>query len=244
MADFKEERLDSEPGLWHNYRYLSLHWQRIHRIGVLHLIGLSLLLAYPFLRLKRANIIFGLLFVLLGIYLQNISAGFPWLLWLGVAPPDFYSVDYFPVFPSFGVILVGMGLGSQLYPGYRRRIPVPDISMLPFVKALAFLGRKSLAVYLIHQPVMIAIIYLAGVGYALALRRGSIGVDWISAIPAVQMIQFFYKVTAPEMWLKAAEVISPHSLYSIFRARIATSETAWLKYSSPFVLDKLPRDLS
>ena len=127
--------------------------------GVLHLIGLSLLLAYPFLRLKRANIIFGLLFVLLGIYLQNISAGFPWLLWLGVAPPDFYSVDYFPVFPWFGVILVGMGLGSQLYPGYRRWIPVPDISASPLVRALAFLGRKSLAVYLIHQPVMIAIIY-------------------------------------------------------------------------------------
>lgn len=127
--------------------------------GVLHLIGLSLLLAYPFLRLKRANIIFGLLFVLLGIYLQNISVSFPWLLWLGVAPPDFYSVDYFPVFPWFGVILVGMGLGSQLYPGYRRRIPVPDISASPLVRALAFLGRKSLAVYLIHQPVMIAIIY-------------------------------------------------------------------------------------
>jgi uncharacterized membrane protein len=31
--------------------------------GVLHLIGLSLLLAYPVLRLKRANFIFGLLFV-------------------------------------------------------------------------------------------------------------------------------------------------------------------------------------
>ena len=127
--------------------------------GVLHLIGLSLLLAYPFLRLKRANIIFGLLFILLGIYLQNISVGFPWLLWLGLAPPDFYSVDYFPVFPWFGVILVGMGLGSQLYPGYRRRIPVPDLSASPFVRALAFLGRNSLAIYLIHQPVMIAIIY-------------------------------------------------------------------------------------
>ena len=130
--------------------------------GVLHLIGLSLLLAYPFLRLQRANFIFGLLFILLGAYLQTISVGFPWLLWLGLTPPDFYSVDYFPVFPWFGVILVGMGLGSQLYPGYRRRIPVRDISQSPFVRALAFLGRNSLVVYLVHQPVMIAILYLAG----------------------------------------------------------------------------------
>jgi uncharacterized membrane protein len=131
--------------------------------GVLHLIGLSLLLAYPFLRLHKSNFIFGLLVILLGIYLQNISVGFPWLLWLGLAPPDFYSVDYFPVFPWFGVILVGMELGDRLYPGYRRRIPVPDLSSSPFVRGLAFLGYNSLAVYLVHQPVIIAILYLAGV---------------------------------------------------------------------------------
>jgi uncharacterized membrane protein len=131
--------------------------------GVLHLIGLSLLLAYPFLRLQRANFILGISFILLGMYLQNISVGFPWLLWLGLEPPDFYSVDYFPVFPWFGVILVGMGLGSQLYPGYRRRIAVPDLAGSPFVRALAFLGRNSLIIYLVHQPVMIALLYLGGV---------------------------------------------------------------------------------
>ena len=131
--------------------------------GVLHLIGLSLLLAYPFIRLQKANFIFGLLFILLGIYLQNVSVGFPWLLWLGPAPADFYSVDYFPVFPWFGVILVGIGLGSQLYPGYRRRIPLPDLSFQAFVKALGFLGRNSLAIYLVHQPVVIALLYLSGV---------------------------------------------------------------------------------
>jgi uncharacterized membrane protein len=127
--------------------------------GVLHLIGLSLLLAYPFLRLKRANIIFGLLFVLLGIYLQKISVGFSWLLWLGLVPQDFYSVDYFPVFPWLGVILMGMGLGDWLYPGYRRRIPVRDISSSHFVRALAFLGQNSLAIYLVHQPVMISLLF-------------------------------------------------------------------------------------
>ena len=131
--------------------------------GVLHLIGLSLLLAYHFLRMHKANIIFGLLFILLGVYLQTTSIDFPWLLWLGPAPPNFYSIDYFPVFPWFGVILVGMGLGSLLYPGYRRRIPVPDLSLSPFVRGLAFLGHSSLAIYLVHQPVMIAIMYLAGV---------------------------------------------------------------------------------
>jgi len=131
--------------------------------GVLHLIGISLLLAYPFLRMHRANFIFGLLFILLGIYLQNIIVGFPWLLWLGIAPAGFYSVDYFPVFPWFGVILVGMGLGSLLYPCYRRRISIPDFAGSSLVRALSFLGRNSLAVYLVHQPVLIALFYLSGI---------------------------------------------------------------------------------
>ena len=134
--------------------------------GVLHLIGLSLLLAYPFLLLQKANFVFGLLFILLGVYLQNISVGFLWLLWLGLAPSGFYSVDYFPVFPWFGVILMGMGLGGLLYPGYRRRIPLPDLSELPLVRALAFLGRNSLAIYLVHQPVIIVFLYLCGISLA------------------------------------------------------------------------------
>jgi uncharacterized membrane protein len=131
--------------------------------GVLHLIGLSLLLAYPFLRLNRANFIFGLLFILLGAYLQNISVDFYWLLWLGLAPHDFYSVDYFPVFPWFGVILVGVGLGEWLYPGGRRRIPVRDHELFPFLRRFTFLGMNSLWIYLIHQPIMIAFLYLCGV---------------------------------------------------------------------------------
>jgi uncharacterized membrane protein len=133
---------------------------------VLHLIGLSLLLAYPFLRLQKANFIFGLLFILLGLYLQNISVGFPWLLWLGLTPAGFYSVDYFPVFPWFGMILAGMGLGSWLYPGHRRRIAIPDFSELPLVRFLAFLGRNSLAIYLVHQPMIIVFLYLCGVSLA------------------------------------------------------------------------------
>lgn len=130
--------------------------------GVLHLIGLSLLLTYPFLRLQRYNFIFGFLFILLGIYLQTTSVEYPWFLWLGLAPRTFYSVDYFPVFPWIGVILIGMGLGNLLYPGYRRRIPVRDFVGSSLVRSLAFLGRNSLAVYLVHQPVIIVLLLFVG----------------------------------------------------------------------------------
>lgn len=130
--------------------------------GVLHLIGVSLLLAYPFLRLHLLNFIFGLLFILVGLYLQNLSVDYPWLLWLGLAPQSFYSLDYFPLFPWFGVILIGIALGDLLYRGYRRRIALPDLSGSSFVKPFASFGRNSLAIYLIHQPVLITLFYLFG----------------------------------------------------------------------------------
>ena len=131
--------------------------------GVLHLIGVSLVLAYPFLRLHGVNFILGLLFILVGLFLQNLSVDFPWLLWLGLAPVGFYSIDYFPLFPWFGVILIGIAFGDLFYRGYRRRIPVPDLAGSSLVKRLTYLGRNSLAIYLVHQPVLIAMIYLVGV---------------------------------------------------------------------------------
>ena len=141
--------------------------------GVLHLIGISLLLAYPFLRLHGVNFIFGLLFILLGLYLQNLSVDFPWLLWLGLAPRDFSSVDYLPLLPWFGVILMGVAFGDFFYRDYRRRIRLPDLAGAPLVKRLAFLGRNSLAIYLAHQPVLIGLMYLGGV----SLSWNSISID-------------------------------------------------------------------
>ena len=100
--------------------------------GVLHLIGISLLLAYPFLRLQWQNFVFGLFFIAAGLYLQKVNVEFPWLIWLGLAPQDFSSLDYVPIFPWFGVVLMGMGLGDLLYRNYRRRA-ICRISPIPFL---------------------------------------------------------------------------------------------------------------
>jgi len=134
--------------------------------GALHLIGVSLLMAYPFLEMHKKNFIFGSLSIALGIYLESLSIDNLWLIWLGLAPVDFYSLDYVPVFPWFGVVLIGMGLGDLLYPGHRRRLSLLDqmtISECSWIRLLSYLGRNSLAIYLIHQPLIILLLILAGV---------------------------------------------------------------------------------
>ena len=129
--------------------------------GILHLISISILLAYPLLRLGRMNLLLGLAAILLGLYIQELEVDFFWLIWLGLAPRSFTSLDYVPLLPWFGVVLMGMAGGALLYKDLGRRFPLPDISAWPPVRGLIFLGRNSLAIYILHQPLLLGLIYLA-----------------------------------------------------------------------------------
>jgi uncharacterized membrane protein len=131
--------------------------------GVLHFIGVSIVLAYPFLRLRTFNLFAGSIFILIGIYLQGLTFNFPWLLWLGFVPYNFYTLDYFPIFPWFGLVLIGIYLGNRFYQDGKRGFRLPDLSGSFIVDLLSNLGRNSLAVYLVHQPVIVATLFLVGI---------------------------------------------------------------------------------
>jgi uncharacterized membrane protein len=131
--------------------------------GVLHFIGISIILAYPFLKRKYVNILLGIVVILVGIYLGSYTFNFYWLVWLGLIPNTLQTVDYFPIFPWFGVVLFGLFCGGILYKNYQRQFKIPDLSKTYFVKLFSFLGKNSLLIYLIHQPILIIILYLLGV---------------------------------------------------------------------------------
>jgi uncharacterized membrane protein len=124
--------------------------------GILHLIGVSVMISPLFFRFKKYNLVWGLLFIVTGYFLATVS-GPVWLLPLGIHPTDFWSVDYEPVFPWMGVVLSGMGMGEYLYPGGVRRFALPRIPAF-FIQPLAWLGRHSLVVYLVHQPLIIVLL--------------------------------------------------------------------------------------
>jgi uncharacterized membrane protein len=128
--------------------------------GILHLIGVSIILAPFFLRLGCANLMVGTGVVLIGAGLSAFE-GPIWLAWMGLHPAWFYSLDYEPLFPWFGLVLIGIAVGSAFYPSGRRLVDVPDIQAPP-VGALTTMGRHSLAIYLLHQPVILALIWLFG----------------------------------------------------------------------------------
>lgn len=131
--------------------------------GILHLIGLSIILAYPFLKSRRGSLAAGLLVVAAGVYIDGVLSQSPWLLWLGVKQYNRYMVDYYPVLPWFGVALLGIFAGHTLYPRGIAAFTPPDFSQSIPVRGLSFLGRRSLLIYLLHQPLLLAILFLLGI---------------------------------------------------------------------------------
>jgi uncharacterized membrane protein len=130
--------------------------------GILHLIGASIIFAYPFLSLKLANVALGVACIVIGSLLRGLEVDSRWLVWLGT-DPTFFMIDYWPIFPWFGVMLFGIAAGNVFY-GDRRKQAASSAPRLSAARAMAFLGRHSLVVYLVHQPVLLAALMLLGVG--------------------------------------------------------------------------------
>jgi len=128
--------------------------------GVLHCIGISIILAYPFLQIRIPNLLIGIVFVILGIDLRTMVFDFNFLVWLGFVPSEFSTIDYFPLLPWFGVVLIGIFIGKTLYPNHARKFELPDLSRYKSINFFCFLGKHSLVIYLIHQPILLGIIYL------------------------------------------------------------------------------------
>lgn len=77
------------------------------------------------------------------------------LCFLGIINGDFASADYFPLFPWLFLFLAGTVLGLFFKEGKMPRYCYR--SHIPF---LAAVGRKTLWIYLLHQPVLFLLLFL------------------------------------------------------------------------------------
>ncbi len=121
------------------------------RFGILHLISVSILLGaliIPSTALTGAAFFLSLA---LGIYLSGSEAPYSFLIPFGLPPANFYTFDYFPLFPWFSVVLAGILLAKV----FEHLSWLQNPKWLGRFPALEKIGQHSLLIYLIHQPILL-----------------------------------------------------------------------------------------
>ena len=127
------------------------------RFGVLHCIALGNLLALPLLRGPPAlALLCGVAALLVPAVLPHAAP--PQLWWIGLTAtlPD--TLDVRPLLPWWGVILLGVAFGKIGGNAAVRRLPGGTGRGAAVLRGA---GRRSLGVYLLHQPVLIAILLVS-----------------------------------------------------------------------------------
>jgi uncharacterized membrane protein len=134
--------------------------ERFVLFGILHCIGICIIFSIPFITHIRSNLFTGSILILMGLYLRMFTFDFSILLPFGFLPHTFLTIDYFPILPWFGVVLYGIALGNYLYPHGQRRYHLNFNSNSTFPQKVCFIGRHSLPIYLVHQPLLVGFIFL------------------------------------------------------------------------------------
>lgn len=124
-------------------------------MGVLQCLGLCMMLWPLFRRCPDWGLgALGLAMMIAGWYLRTQAFPF-WLLTpLGFAPYGFTSSDYFPLLPNLGYFLLGTVAGKRAYAGRKSLFPRET----PPLGLFRWMGRHSLMIYLLHQPILAAIV--------------------------------------------------------------------------------------
>ncbi|HWI54702.1 MAG TPA: heparan-alpha-glucosaminide N-acetyltransferase [Desulfobacteria bacterium] len=127
------------------------------KFGIIHFLGLSVLLAQVFNKISSYLLaVLGILIIAAGLFLGPIAFDNNYLFLFNMTGTGWVSADYYPLFPWFGVFLFGIILGRVFYPAKVSRFDSEPRSGL--INFLGFLGRHTLIIYLIHEPVLVLLI--------------------------------------------------------------------------------------
>jgi uncharacterized membrane protein len=127
--------------------------------GILHCIAVASVLAWPFARRPILALAAGVAVIAAGLVLADPFFDTRAWSWLGFTTHKPATEDYVPLFPWAGVVFVGIAVGNALArTSFRLLAP---LAAAP--RWLTFIGRHSLAFYMVHQPILLAVLcVLAG----------------------------------------------------------------------------------
>ena len=137
--------------------------------GVLQFIAAASVLALPALRWRWYVLAGAAALVWAVSFFPYETFDAPWLQWVGLMTFEPVSSDYVPLLPWMGAVLAGMALARLAFGGAGESVGQSTMGRAlagwragnPAARALVAAGRRSLIVYLLHQPVLIGALSLA-----------------------------------------------------------------------------------
>lgn len=126
------------------------------RFGILHFLGISMILYDLINRLDVKWIAaIGSLSFIAGSYFSKITVKSPYLFPIGLMDKNFASMDYYALFPWFGVFSIGIIIGKTVY---KKRKSIFNFKYENTF--FSFLAKHSLSIYLLHQPALLGVLYI------------------------------------------------------------------------------------
>jgi len=119
--------------------------------GIIHFLAVASVIGLMLDRFPRIQVAIVLASLPIWLYLQMQTSASALLSILGTGT-TIYTLDLFSIFPWIGVFFLGMLIGRREYSVQGRRF---DAKHLPHNAVLEWMGRHTLAIYLIHQLVLI-----------------------------------------------------------------------------------------
>ena len=132
--------------------------------GILHFIAVASVLGILFYRGFWINLGVGVALIIAGLTIQHPWFDQPGWQWIGLMTHKPITEDYVPLLPWFGMVLLGLFLGKWIFSspltGCLRKNLVQWQGKARLSRLLVFGGRHSLPIYMLHQPVFLAVLYL------------------------------------------------------------------------------------
>lgn len=144
---------------WISLSTLLFFSEQYIRFWIIHFFSVSFLLILFFRKLKYYNLIFWIIIIVYGFYfIPIINSEYYYFLWFTYS--WFKSADFYPLLPFFWIMLLW----------YTFWLFLSDRGLLDIFKTKStnnivsnifeYMWKKSLLIYLLHQPIIILMLYL------------------------------------------------------------------------------------
>jgi uncharacterized membrane protein len=119
--------------------------------GIIHFVLIASIIGVFFVKIPFTSLIIGIVIIILS-YMNIIHLNFLMEWARNNLNLPYQTMDLVPLFPWMGAVLIGIYLQYQNLFGFKfSKSKIKDI--------LSYLGKRSLLIYMIHQPILFSIVW-------------------------------------------------------------------------------------